>query len=58
MSTGIIGLLQAAESASDGLSIGEIIADIPHDPAAFLVYALILIMCWFIWKGSRAKPKT
>lgn len=54
----IAGLVQAAGTGSDGLSLTEVIADIPHDPAAFVVYALLFVMCWFIWKGSRSKPKT
>jgi hypothetical protein len=56
MSSFIIAvLLQSADSDST-LTLGEIIADIPHDAAAFLVYAMLAVSGWLIWKGSR-KPK-
>ncbi|HSJ06913.1 MAG TPA: hypothetical protein VK936_09430 [Longimicrobiales bacterium] len=37
----------------DGLTLGEVLRDIPHDPAAFVVYTLVVVFLWLIWKGSR-----
>lgn len=44
-------LMQAA--GEDGLTIGEVISDIPHDAAAFLVYALTAASLYLIWRGNR-----
>jgi len=42
---------------NDGLSLGEIVRELPHDLPAFIVYALILAFVWLIWRGSRGKPQ-
>ncbi len=39
------------------LTLQEVLTDIPHDPAAFVVYLLLALFIGFIWYGSRAKPK-
>ncbi|MBI4544248.1 MAG: hypothetical protein HY703_03535 [Gemmatimonadetes bacterium] len=31
----------------------SIIAQIPHDPAAFFVYALLAVSLYLLWRGSR-----
>ncbi|HWV58212.1 MAG TPA: hypothetical protein VNZ57_12235 [Longimicrobiales bacterium] len=38
---------------SDGLGLREIFAEIPHDPPAVVVYSLIVLSGWAIWRGSR-----
>lgn len=38
---------------ADGLTLGEIMQDIPHDGPAFVVYTLLLVSGLVIWKGSR-----
>jgi hypothetical protein len=54
MSTMILGLL--AQMQDDGvLTLREIVAEIPHDPAAFLVYALMAVSLYLVWRGSRRK---
>lgn len=40
----------------DGLTIREVLSDIPHDAAAIFVYLLLAIFVFFIWKGSRSRP--
>lgn len=37
----------------DGLTLGEVLRDIPHDPPAFVVYTLVIVFLGLIWKGSR-----
>lgn len=37
----------------DGLTLREVIADIPHDVPAMVVYVLIAVFVGFIWWGSR-----
>lgn len=47
--------LLLAVQHDDGLTIGDIVHDIPHDPAAFFVYALVALFIGLIWLGSRQK---
>jgi hypothetical protein len=49
------GLVQG-QGEEGTLTIGEVLADIPHDPAAFVVYALIAGSVWLIWKANRKQP--
>lgn len=44
-------ILQAAEDG--GLTIGEILADIPHDGPAIVVYLLTAAATALIWWGHR-----
>lgn len=44
-------ILQAAEDA--GLTIGEILADIPHDGPAIVLYLLTAVAVALIWWGHR-----
>lgn len=37
----------------NGLTLREVISDIPHDGPAMIVYVLIAIFVGFIWWGSR-----
>lgn len=37
----------------DGLTLREVISDIPHDVPAIVVYVLIAVFVGFIWYGSR-----
>jgi hypothetical protein len=41
----------------DGLTLGEVLRDIPHDPSAFVVYTLIILFLGLIWKGSRGRKE-
>jgi len=38
-----------------GLTWGRILSDIPHDGPAFVVYGLLAVSAFIIWKGSRSK---
>jgi hypothetical protein len=38
---------------ADGLTLREVIWDIPHDASAMVVYAIIAVFVGFIWLGSR-----
>ena len=46
-------ILQA--QAEEGLTIGKILSDIPHDAAAIFVYVLIAVFAALIWLGNRSK---
>lgn len=41
--------------AEDGLTLAQVLADIPHDPAAFVVYAMLIVSGALIWKANRRK---
>lgn len=47
----ILALLQEGE----GLTIGRILRDIPHDLPALIVYVLIGGFIGMIWLGNRSK---
>lgn len=44
-------LVQAA--ADEGLTLHEIVASVPHDAAAVVVYTLVGASLWLIWWGNR-----
>jgi len=47
--------------AGDGLTFGKILADIPHDAAAIVVYLLIAVSIIVVWRANRPKadpPRT
>lgn len=35
------------------LTLQGVVADLPHDTAAWITYALLLLFLAFIWSGSR-----
>lgn len=35
------------------LSFQGVVADIPHDAAAWITYALLALFVVFVWSGSR-----
>ena len=45
--------LQAVGNSDDGLTIGEVIAHIPHDLSAFVVYAMLFGAVAFVWIAGR-----
>lgn len=49
-------MLTVLRIQDDGiLTLREVVAEIPHDPAAFVVYALIAVSLYLVWRGSRRK---
>ena len=36
-----------------GLTLGEVLSSIPHDPAAIVAYLLVAAFAAFIWIGNR-----
>ena len=46
------------QAADDGLTLRDIVADIPHDAGALVVYAFMAIFLGFIWYGNKARPKS
>lgn len=48
-------MLMIQDIANDGLSLAEVLRDIPHDAGAMVVYVLLLAFVGFIWYGSRQK---
>ena len=45
-------------AAQSGLTLHEIIADIPHDGPAFVVYAMLLVFIGMIWRASRPRRRS
>jgi hypothetical protein len=39
---------------SDGLTVGQILSGIPRDPAALVVYALVIGGSFVIWRYGRS----
>lgn len=37
------------------LGVREVLADIPHDAGAIVVYLMLLALGFFVWHGSRNK---
>ena len=35
------------------LTLQEVLADVPQDPAAVLTYAMLVLFVAFVWAGSR-----
>lgn len=46
-------ILQAQQDS--GLTLQEVIRDIPHDTGAVVVYVMVAIFIALIWAGSRSK---
>ena len=48
------------QQEDDGLTLGEVLQNIPHDGPAVVVYVMLAIFVGFIWMGSRnsGKPDT
>lgn len=45
--------LQAASDVDQGLTPAELVANIPHDLSAMVVYALLFGSALFIWRAGR-----
>lgn len=48
-------IVAAIQSTSSGLTLAEVLADIPHDPAAITVYLMLGVSIALIMRGGRAK---
>jgi hypothetical protein len=48
----------AGIAAQSGLTIGEVIRDVPHDTGALIVYLMVAAFIAFIWLGSRTSGET
>jgi hypothetical protein len=46
--------LQAVSEVDQGLTPAELVANIPHDLSAIVVYALLFGSALFIWRASRS----
>ena len=52
----LFSTMQAA--VDEGLTFGEILADIPHDAAAIVVYILVgFSVGLVVWSGRRGAPR-
>lgn len=45
--------LQAVSDVDQGLTLAELVANIPHDLSAMVVYAMLFGSALFIWRASR-----
>ena len=48
-------IVAAIQSTSSGLTLAEVLADIPHDPAAIAVYLMLAGSIALIVRGGRSK---
>lgn len=46
--------LQAVSEIDQGLTPAELVANIPHDLSAMVVYAMLFGSILFIWRASRS----
>jgi hypothetical protein len=46
-------LMLALQSAGEGLTLSEVLTDLPHDPAALVIYVIVALFVFFTWYGSR-----
>ena len=46
--------LQAASDVDPGLTLAKLVANIPHDLSAMVVYAMLFGSALFIWRASRS----
>lgn len=53
----LLPIIQAA-AADEGLTIAEIVADLPHDAASIFVYILIVVSVGFVIRAGRQKNKS
>lgn len=44
----------ALQATNDGLTLTEVLVDIPHDFGALVVYLMLGLFVFFIWYGSRS----
>jgi hypothetical protein len=42
--------------AERGLTLTEVVRDLPHDGPSLVVYTLVLLFVAMIWVGSRKRP--
>lgn len=49
--------IMASVIQDDGLTFNEVLQNLPHDPAALVVYVLLLAFVGMIWHGSRQKTQ-
>lgn len=53
----LLAALQAASSSDDGLTLAEVLSNIPRDPASIFTYLLLVVTFGGIfWVGRRRKP--
>ena len=46
--------LQAVSELDQGLTLSELVANIPHDLSAMVVYALLVGSGLFVWRSGRS----
>jgi hypothetical protein len=42
---------------ADGLTLSEVVRELPHDPASVVGYVLLAVFVGFIWIGMRPERK-
>jgi hypothetical protein len=54
----LLAAVQAASSSDDGLTLVEVLSNIPRDPAAIFTYVLLVVTFGgILWVGRRRKPR-
>jgi hypothetical protein len=44
-----------AGNADDGLSLSEVLSNMPHDGPAIVIYLMLAVFVGLIWAGSRKR---
>lgn len=52
----VMSLLAQGAPPEGGITLRELIENVPTDPAALFVYALVIAAAFLVWKGSRRGP--
>lgn len=48
-------MLSIAAVQGSSLTLGRVLADIPHDGPAVILYMMLGVSIYLIWRGSRRK---
>jgi len=50
-------LMQNAVESDQGLTLEKLVANIPHDASAVVVYAMLLGSALLVWRAGRSKTR-
>jgi len=50
-------LLQNAVESDKGLTLEKLVANIPHDASAIVVYTMLLGSALLVWRAGRSKTR-
>jgi hypothetical protein len=54
----VAAAIQAVDELDQGLTLAELVASIPHDISAMVVYAMLVGSALFVWRAGRSTGST